>query len=244
MPWNLLILPLVGGYYIISRLNYFKFKQQRLSEQRLVFDSILVSCVLVFSTLLLRVIVEYFFPEMILFLYKLIPVESPFIGTAVCTLITAYIITATANKLVFNNEKVQIQNAIKRVGNELELLMKSSLTDRKLLEFTLDTDKVYICLVKELPTPTISNYIRVIPFISGYRDEKKELVFTTQYIDVYEKFIERSAEDNKKSIDKLDVDLIITLDNVVTVSYFDPNMYELFNSADLNETPKETGDDA
>ena len=96
----------------------------------------------------------------------------------------------------------------------------------------MDTDKFYIAWVKELPIPTVSNYIRVIPVFSGYRDVQKKLIFTTHYLDVYSEYVE---EVKFQSLYELDVDLIITLDNLVTVSYFDIEMYERFNrpSADL-----------
>ncbi|AKP51555.1 hypothetical protein [Cyclobacterium amurskyense] len=167
MPWNLLILPLLGGYYLLFRFNKFKFKQQRLDRQRLVFDTILIGTWLLFFSF-------------------------------------------------------------------IELLLRSSFKDAKLLEFTLDTDKFYIAWVKELPIPTVSNYIRVIPVFSGYRDVQKKLVFTTHYLDVYSEYVE---EVKFQSLYELDVDLIITLDNLVTVSYFDIEMYERFNKPSADSKP-------
>lgn len=120
------------------------------------------------------------------------------------------------------------------VGNELELLLRSSFNDAKLLDFTLDTDKVYIAWVKELPIPTVSNYIRVIPVFSGFRDEQKKLIFTTHYLDVYSEYVQ---EGKIQSVYELDVDLIITLDNLVSVSYFDIEMYERFNKPSTDSKP-------
>lgn len=42
MPWNIIILHLVAGYYISTRSYYFKFKHQRLDRQRLIFESVLL----------------------------------------------------------------------------------------------------------------------------------------------------------------------------------------------------------
>lgn len=55
----------------------------------------------------------------------------------------------------------------------------------------------------------------------------KKLVFTTQYLDVYSEYVQ---EGSVQSVYELDVDLIITLDNLVTASYFDIEMYERFNN--------------
>ena len=171
-------------------------------------------------------------PSLIPFIHGYFPIKTPFIGTTFFSFLIAVLITEIGNLTFCRDPKRQIEKAIKVVGNELELLLRSSFKDAKLLEFTLDTDKFYIAWVKELPIPTVSNYIRVIPVFSGYRDVQKKLIFTTHYLDVYSEYVE---EVKFQSLYELDVDLIITLDNLVTVSYFDIEMYERFNrpSADL-----------
>ena len=185
MPWNLLILPLIGGYYVMSQSNYFKFAQQRLDRQRLIFDSIIAGLILLVSTFILRKIVSYILPDVIPAFYEFFSVKTPYIGTAFCSFLLGVIVTFGGNYLVFSDHKYQIQKAIKRIGNELELLLESSLKHSYPLEFTLENDKVYIGLVKELPIPRVTTYIRIIPFFSGYRDQEKRLHFTTNYLPVY-----------------------------------------------------------
>ncbi len=174
MPWNLFILPLLGGYYIISRCNYYKFKQQRLDRQRLIFDSILFGIGLITVTLFIRKFVEITSPITITYISKFLPLQLPYIGTAIFSFIFSFIFTELGNAILWNNKKSQIDRAIKQVGNELELLLRASFKDSKLLEFTLDNDKFYIAWVKELPIPTISNYVRVIPVFSGFRNNEKK----------------------------------------------------------------------
>lgn len=227
MPWNLLILPLVGGYYIISRFNGYKFFQQRLDRQRLIFDSILCGIIILGITIIIRYIFELFASDFIQLLYQYLPLKIPYIGTTIFSFIFSIVFTEIGNLTFCSDRKKQIEKSIKKVGNEFETLLRSSFKDSKLLEFTLDTDKVYIAWVKELPIPTVSNYIRVVPVFSGYRDTTKQLKFTTNYLSVYSEYV---REGKIKEIYDLDVDLIITLDNLVTVSYFDIEMYERFNN--------------
>lgn len=139
--------------------------------------------------------------------------------------------------MIFSNHKDQIQKAIKRIGNELEHLMESSLKHSYLLEFTLENDKVYIGLVKELPIPRVTTYIRIIPFFSGYRDHAKRLHFTTNYLPVYSEYIEKGGATD---VGELNVDLIIALEKLVT--YFDNDMYEKFQdtSHDTENKPEES----
>jgi hypothetical protein len=225
MPWNFLIFPLVAGYYVLTRSYFFRFKQQRFETQRLIFESVILSVAVTIITYSIRILIEYFFPTLINSLYSFIPIKSPYVGTAVFTLLLAVLFSELINFFFLNKEK-HITKAIKNVGNEFELILASSFTEGLLLQFTLDTDKFYIAWVKELPIPSISNYIRLTPAISGYRNNEKELIFTSQYLSVYVEYIN---EGKIKDIEQLKTDLVLNLKNIISVSYFDPEMYNRFN---------------
>jgi hypothetical protein len=224
MPWNLLLLNLVAGYYLLTRSNYFKFEQQRLDRQRLIFESILLGVALTICSYLLRISFEYVSPEIFKAVYSEFPIKTPFVGTSFCTILISIILAKGGN--VFLDKEKYIKKAIKDVGNEFELLMKSSFTNENLLQFTLDNDKFYVAWVKELPTPSVSNYVRVIPALSGYRNADKELIFTSHYLSVYSEYINEGKVTNIK---ELNTDLVIDLDNIVTVSNFDLEMFQRFN---------------
>jgi hypothetical protein len=226
MPWNLLLLPLVAGYYIFTKSYLFKFRQQRLDQQRLIFESIILAVIASIITYLLRLFYESItsveFQQLI---YKAIPIKSTYAGTSLCVLLLSIGFTEISN--LFLDEKKRVTKAIKSIGNEFELLLESSFTENKLLSFTLDNGKIYIAWVKELPIPSVSKYVRIIPIISGYRDDQKNVVFTTHYLSVYAEYIQ---EGRVKSIEELDTDLILNSDNIVTVSFFDIDMYAVFNT--------------
>jgi hypothetical protein len=224
MPWNFLILPLIAGYYILTRSYFFKFEQQRLDTQRLVFESVLLSVGITIITYIIRLFVESVFPGIITFLYQFIPIKAPYVGTAVFTLLIAVMLSESSN--LFLNKERSVRNAIKGVGNEFELMLASSFTEGLLLQFTLDNDKFYIAWVKELPIPSISSHIRVTPAISGYRNAEKELVFTSQYLSVYAEYIN---EGRITDIEQLKIDLILDKKNIISVGYFDKEMYSRFN---------------
>lgn len=229
MPWNLLILPLVGGYYILSKSKIFKYKQQRLDRQRLIFDSVIFGAILLIFTFIFRLLVEFKFPYILGDIKNLIPINEKFIGTSFVSFFIAVTFTELSN--FFIDEKKWIIKSIKSIGNELELLLLSSFNDRKLIEFTLDNDKVYIALVKELPIPSFSNFVRVIPFYSGYRSRKKLMKITTNYLPIYLKCIEKGEVTDLNS---LDFDLVISINNIVSISYFDLEMYKRFKDVDSN----------
>ncbi|MFA0962213.1 hypothetical protein AB9P05_10425 [Roseivirga sp. BDSF3-8] len=166
-------------------------------------------------------------PELINNVYGLLPVKEKFIGTATASLVIAVVFSEIANLLL--SEKDAIKKAIKFNGNELELMLETSFSDEELLQFTLDNGKFYIGWVKELPVPNVSNYTRIIPAFSGYRNEKtKRLIFTTQYLSVYSEYL---MEGRIMNISDIRSDLVIDISNLVSVGFFDMEMYKRFNKA-------------
>jgi len=223
MPWNLLILPLLGGYYILTRCHIFKFHQQRLDRQRLIFESVLLGIGLMVGTYLLRVLIEVITPDLISLLYRYSPFDQQYFLTSLISVLFAIIFTKVYNRI--SEDEKWIKRSITDVGNEFETLMKFSFEEESLLQFTLSNDKIYIAWVKELPIPSVSPYVRIIPAISGYRDNQKRTEFTTHYLSVYASYIK---EGTVRYIDELNTDLIIDITDIVTVSNFDPKMYKRF----------------
>ena len=230
MPWNLLIFPLIGGYILISESNYLKYKHQRLSEQRIIFSSILYGISLLFFTLLIRFVVEYTFPNSIQLIHSYFPIKQPFIVTAIFSFLFSLLFVFIGNETLFKNTERQIKIAIKEVGNELELLILEfydnnllqftnnnllQFTNNNLLQFTLNTGKVYIGHIKKLSPPSENNYIQIYLIISGYRDKKKVINFTTSYI-----------TENLKTKNTV---LFINLNTIITVSPFNFKVYEEIN---------------
>lgn len=237
MPWNLLILPLAAGYLFLTNAYITKFKQQRLDKQRLVFESVLWGVLILLITYALRVFLENHYPQIFKGLYNLIPtqIHTAYLGTAMATLLVSAI--GCLPNLILNKEYF-VKRAIKRVGNELELLLETSFSKRKFLQFTLDNDKVYIGFVKELPIPSVSNYVRIIPVLSGYRSSRqRRFKFTSEYLRVYSEYV---VEGKVVDYTKLNVDLVISVDKIVTVSFFDFDMYRRFMRIDgMDKATKE-----
>src|SRR5690606_12080460 len=224
MPWNLLILPLVAGYYLLTRFYPLKYKQQRLDRQRLIFESILIAVCISVITYLIRIVVGLILPTFCDALHSKLPIKTPYIGTSLAILVLSIAFAEFTN--LFLDKEKYVKKAIKSVGNEFELLLKSSFEHRKMLQITLKNEKVYVAWVKELPIPSISNYIRVIPVMSGYRTENREVEYTTHYLSVYADYVKNGETLN---ISDLNVDLVINNSEIVTLSYFDLKMYKKFN---------------
>lgn len=230
MPFNLLIFPLVGGYYILIRFALFRYVQYRLENQRILLNSAFAGIILLVACFIIRAIINILFPDFTSYISEQLPVKTPYFGTTSFSLIVAVVATEIGN--LFVDRKKAIRMSLQKSGNEFELLMSSSFFDSHLLQFTMDSGKVYIGWVKELPKPFTTNYIRITPALSGYRNENKELVFTTQYLTVYASYI---ADGSVQDTSTLKTDLVLKVDKINSAAFFDMDMYKRFNPQEDNE---------
>lgn len=224
MPFNLLIFPLAGGYYFFVRFHYFRYLQHRADSQRLLFNSVIAGITLLIVSYFIQVAVEKMFPGCAHVLAGWLPLKIPYFGISTFTFLLAIAITEITN--LFTKKVNAVAKAIAVAGNELEILFMQSFKAEQVLQITLKNNKFYIGWVSELPVPSKSNYIKIIPMLSGYRDEKKELVFTTEYLGVYASYV---REGKVKDIFELKTNIIIKIDEIITANLFDMEMYERFH---------------
>lgn len=223
MPFNLLIFPIVGGYYLLIRSEFFRYKQQRVDRQKLIFNSVLAGIVLLCISWVFTGVISSLRPEDVSWIRNHYPLKQQYFGTAFCSFLMAIIGTELTNILV--SEDNQISRAIDSIGNEFERLCESCYRNTQLIQITLKNDKVYIGWMKALPIPSHSSYISVLPVYSGYRTkDKKTLELTTQYLDVYASYIQDGSVLDIRDL----TTLVIKIDEIITATKFDDDMYQRF----------------
>jgi len=232
MPFNLLLFPIVGGYFIITRLEHFKYINQRLDRQMILFNSIIVGTALLIGSYIICTSCSYVFPDQVHFLKHNSPIKQEFFGTSLVSFLIALPITWIGNSII--NEEAAIASAIDRIGSELEKLFKYSCFEQELVQITLKNDKVYVGWVEVLPKPQVSPYVTILPVLSGYRDEKKNLHITTSYLTVYADYIKQGQI---KAVEDLDIHLVVQVDEIITATRFDYEVFEKFERAKIQENP-------
>jgi len=223
MPFNLLLFPLVGGFYIITRLEYYKYINQRQDRQTIFFNSVLIGIPLLLCSFIICTLFTALFGASIDVVKQYFPIKDQYFGTAVVSFLLALTITWVSNKII--NEEEAIATAMKKIGNELERLFLFSITHQQLIQLTLSDHKVYIGWAELLPEPKHSAFVRIIPALSGYRDDKRILHITTRYTDVYSDYIKRGEI---KSIDELEMGLVIKVEEILSATRFDIEVFEKF----------------
>lgn len=169
------------------------------------------------------------FLDWMISLKRILPIKQDYFGVTSLSFILGITITELSNLAI--DETEQIKKAINRIGNSLERLLLFSADQRKLIQLTLKNDKVYVGICSRIPVPDKTNYIDIIPFFSGYREHlTKRIVFTTDYLTVYSEYIK---EAQVLSIQELEVNVTIKLDEILSANRFDIEMYERFNDASV-----------
>lgn len=214
----------MGGYYITTRLEGAKFISQRLSSQAIFFNAVLIGIPLLIFSLGITTAATSILPTQVEWIKtNVFPLKDDYFGTCFLSVLLAFVFTKYRNWRI--DEAEFIQKAIDEIGNELELLVSHSFKESKLIQLTLKNDKVYIGWAEVLPKPSHCQYIQLIPLFSGYRDEKKELVITTDYSSVYSELIQKGKI---RDIKQLKMNLVIMADEIITASKFDFEIFESF----------------
>ena len=143
MPYNILILPLCAGYFILVYSLLFKYNIQRFHQRRLLFESIIAAIIILVSAFTFRTLIELAFPKIIpYFLEKLsfVPIDKPdYFWTAFFSCVIAVILVILSNYIIkkFYGNYEPIIWAIRKNGDELEKLFERSATEGKIMQLTL-----------------------------------------------------------------------------------------------------------
>ena len=230
MPkFDLLLLPLLGGYIFLTTFFLTKFYHQRIERQRLIFNSSIIAVIL--SIIVLSIdhfILKVFFLNFREDLGKINPVNYDGLNESLLVFLSSFPLAKLFNLIL--PKKKAFAFVVDKWGNDFEKLFWTSLKSKddedKLLMITTKSNKVYVGYVNKISEPIDNSHITIIPNFSGYRSkETQELRVTTDYLNVLEYYIERGEA---KLIDKK-MGIIIPLSEIVMISKFISEIFDRFN---------------
>lgn len=226
MPFNLLLFPLLGGYYFVVRSNRLKYFHQRIESQKLLFHSAIAGGFFLITSLVITATFKKYAPGFYHTLRAFLPVQFDYSGVTFLSFLLGILSAETSN--FFYKKTDSIMKAVLDNDDPLELLIMRSWHSKILLCFTLKSGKVYIGYTTTLPIPSRTSFISILPVYSGYRDAStKRIFFTTEYVDIYAQL----KEDRQITrLDDLDFQLLIPTAEIVTVNIFDLGIYDMFSA--------------
>ena len=137
MPFNFLLVPLLGGFVVISLCNRFRFKSVRLDGYRLLLHSSLAGLFLLGFAELLVVIIRPFLPSFDVAFHQAIPFQGS--GVATLAFLLSFPLCLVAN-LIYKVEN-EIDRVIDAKGDPLELILRKSLKETKSVLISVKSGK-------------------------------------------------------------------------------------------------------
>ncbi len=185
MPFNLLLLPLLGGY-LFTHLTYCtRFRAYGLSSYRLILNSALYGLVFaVISHVTTRAALKVEGLEPAIDAWKEFA-PFPFSGSAAGSLGVAMVASLVVN--LIRDKTTSSGSAITRHGDSLMKLFHGAQKEKKSVMLTLSDRKVYVGFVAlDLNLKPEMPYVSILPTASGYREEDTLRVhLTVSYGDIY-----------------------------------------------------------
>lgn len=222
MPTNLLLLPLLGGYWFIHTFQYTRFRSQRLDGYRLLVESALGGVILAMLGWLLLLGLRR--NPWVQLEWKAVAPDMPFLGTACVSLIlgvaSPYVLNAFLNLTgILTRVGAQLR-AIDRYGNQLLRLLHAASAQERMVSIVLDNRKVYIGSVAAAPNLEAHDvFVSLTPIFSGYRHKDTlDLVLTVDYLRVYE----------REQLDPDQFTVTLPIQQIRIASFFDHTVYPSF----------------
>ena len=253
----LLLLPLVAGYLFATRWYGSKFQVAREEGHRLYFNAAFFGTVCVFTGSVLHLVFIQLFPNIPALLNAYIQALNPqgqvpdgwlssltsiMIFTLLFGLKGGGLLNALGDRLRGDRlgwlsggstapswNQCLLRNAIQESGSQLDLIVLESVERQAQLLFTLQSNKIYVGYVLGTPDGKMPGDFRILPMLSGYRDEEHTARFTTRYVEVYDKLMEAEAD---SVVEAEDFSIVIPIKEIRSVAFFNPDMYTRFAAID------------
>jgi hypothetical protein len=147
VPWNLLLLPLLGGYALIHIFHFFRFRAQRLDGYRLLLECGLAGTALVFVSRLVVLDRTPLGGSLKSFCWSLAPI--PYAATAAGALMIGIVLPLIAS-FAFS-EKWARNLVLRRNRNLFANLLHNAAISGRPIQVTLDSRKWDMGIVNESP---------------------------------------------------------------------------------------------
>lgn len=227
MNLGLLLIPALGGYYLLSRAHVSRYWVARQSGYKLFFSAAIAGVALLAVARLIVIFLpsDGSFPIVATW-RSYAPFE--YAGTVTISALLAVIVPLVANPF-FDKNKRAMRAAIAH-GDLTECLIQEAVDSngRQLVEVSTKGSKCYIGFALESGVAAGGEAdIAVVPLASGYRDsETRELRITTNY----------SPALQQGDLEIGEFRVVIPLSEIASVRRFDPDAYDLLRRTNRDET--------
>ena len=239
MNLGLLLIPALGGYYLLGRSFVSRYWLARQSGYALFFSAAIAG---VFLLVVARLLAMLLPPDPAWPIVAWWSNYAPFdyAGTVLISGLLAGIIPEIVNLVTRKHDCAK--RAARARGDLIECLIQEAIESkgRQIVEVSTKSSKSYIGFAQHSSvTAGSESDIAITPIISGYRDSKtRDLTLTTNYLPV---LLNKNLH-NEEFLEHFRV--VIPLAEVASARLFDPDAYQLFDHANTDGKNPSNGEAA
>lgn len=227
MNLGLLLIPALGGYYLLARCFVSRYWVARQSGYALFFSAAIAGALLLFAARLVAVLLPLDPAGSFLIWWG---THAPFeyAGTVLVSALLA-LVFAEAINLVASKHR-WARKAARAGGDLIECLIQEAVESkgRQLVEVSTKSSKCYIGFAQESGvTASGEPDIAIVPLASGYRDGRAELRITTHYLPAL----------MESELELAEFRVVIPLAEVASARRFDPDAYKILQRTNSIDRP-------
>ena len=220
MNLGLLLIPALGGYWVLSHALVSRYWVARQTGYKLFFSAAIAGVLLLFAARLVAVFLSGNLAEpMVAWWRSFAPFD--YAGTVLISVLLAVVAPAVAN--IFSDKTKCAMRTANANGDLIECLMQEAIDSNggMLVEVSTKSSKCYIGFAQESGVAaTTESDIAISPIASGYRDSETRVLKVTTNYDPTLLGADLDAEDFR---------VLIPLSEVASARRFDPDAYELLH---------------
>jgi len=238
MPFNILLLPLLGGFIFISKWNCTRWYAVRAEKERLILYAAIAGLIWLAIAYCLKLFIAPIFPCqpgglcIPVWFRENIPFDYGGISSAAFVLAATMWLPLNAPRWLKRFPKIfrrdeQFLRVVKSQGTALEQMVTRALLTKKYLLISLKGGKVYVGRVVSAFEPAARDASMVLfPTLSGYRASDNRMVcWTLNYDQTY--FAIGQEHDDEEMIKQLlqEFRLVLPVTEITSVTAFSYDMY-------------------
>jgi hypothetical protein len=238
----LLLFSLAGGYAFLQLCHFTKYRWDALEWERNVFEAALVGgglfvAVRLALPLLGRIPLLVSVRDAV---HTAVP--YPFAASFAGAFAVAVLLAGLIN--LYLPRALAVRRAVARRGGELLVLLQHAARHKLPVSLTMANRKVYVGFVFAPPSPKYP-YTKIIPTVTGYRDEATlNVVLDTAYWPVYEDLDRRREAGEAIGVDVESFGIVLPIVQVCSANLFDEETYARYFSVAGAEPSDGTADSA
>ena len=222
-----LLVPALGGYWLLTHLRITRYSVLRDSGYHVFFRAATAGGLLVVVAYALVQCTDWAFPAVGLLWKRVVPFD--YSGTFMLSAVLGFVLPSVIN--LFYRDVMVAERAAVETGDLIELLIAESIRRHILIEVSLKSGKAYIGYAIEAEPPVRGESdVAVVPLWSGYRhSETRELTITKDYVPVISQYFNQSTDPQRlpaRAWRWQDFRVAIPRSEIGSARLFDPEVYD------------------